>query len=93
MKTILISAAAAAMVLGNVSASHAFLDTFLDREPTPEERAAIEGVLFAEGFTAWDEIEFDNDGYWEIDDAIAADGQSYDLKLDTNLALLESDPD
>lgn len=62
MKSILISAAAAAMVLGNVSASHAFLDAFLDREPTPEERAAIEGVLLAQGFTAWDEIEFDNDG-------------------------------
>jgi hypothetical protein len=89
MKTILISAAAAAMVLGNVSASHAFLD----RDPTPEERAAIEGVLIAQGFTAWDEIEFDNDGYWEIDDAIAADGLSYDLKLDVDLALIESDPD
>jgi len=52
-----------------------------DREPTPEERARIEQVLRAEGFTAWDDIELDDD-VWEVDDARDADGREYDLKLD-----------
>jgi hypothetical protein len=52
-----------------------------DRAPTHEERAKIEAVLKQSGFTRWEEIEFD-DGYWEVDDAIGADGVEYDLKLD-----------
>ena len=52
-----------------------------DRPPTPEERARIEAVLRDAGFRTWEEIEFD-DGRWEVDDAIAADGVEYDLKLD-----------
>jgi hypothetical protein len=52
-----------------------------DRPPTPEERAKIESVLRAAGFERWEEIEFD-DGVWEVDDAIGADGREYDLKLD-----------
>lgn len=52
-----------------------------DRPPTADERAAIERVLTAEGFVGWDEIEFDDDGYWEVDDARTADGREYDLKL------------
>ena len=58
MKILRVSAAAAAVVLGSVPASLA------DTEPTPDERAFIESMLFAEGFTAWDDIEFDDDGYW-----------------------------
>lgn len=52
-----------------------------DRLPTPEELANITASLQAAGYTSWEEIEFD-DGRWEVDDAIAADGQEYDLKLD-----------
>ena len=52
-----------------------------DRPPTAEERAAIEQILTAEGFVGWDEIEFDDDGYWEVDDARTSDGLQYDLKL------------
>jgi hypothetical protein len=51
-----------------------------DRPVTPEERRQIEDVLRREGFTRWGEIEFD-DGRFEVDDAIAADGQKYDLKI------------
>jgi hypothetical protein len=87
MKIILVCAAAAAMVLGSVSASLA------DREPTDAELALIEGVLWVEGFRDWDAITFDDDGYWVVDDAIAADGRSRDVKLDERFALLESDPD
>jgi hypothetical protein len=62
-----------------------------DRPPTPEERAQIEEVLRAEGFTSWEEIEWDDDGYWEVDDAVAADGQEYDLKLDAEFNIIERD--
>lgn len=52
-----------------------------DRPPTPSERAAIEKVLKSAGYVFWEEIEFD-DGRWEVDDASAANGREYDLKLD-----------
>jgi hypothetical protein len=63
-----------------------------DRAPTPEERARIEAVLRAEGFTRWSEIELD-DGMWEVDDAVAADGTKYDLKLDTTLKIVSRERD
>lgn len=64
-----------------------------DRPPTDEERAQIEEVLRAEGFTAWDEIEWDDDGYWEVDDAIGPDGAEYDLRLDANFRIIERERD
>jgi len=51
-----------------------------DRPPNAEERSRIENVLRTQGFTRWDNIELD-DELWEIDDAVAADGRKYDLKL------------
>lgn len=51
-----------------------------DRPPTPQERAAVERVLRANGFVSWDDIEFD-DGRWEVDDARLRNGQKYDVKL------------
>jgi hypothetical protein len=64
-----------------------------DREPTPEERVQIENVLRAEGFVEWDDIEWDDDGYWSIDDAETADGKDYDLKLDQTFAVTEREED
>lgn len=64
----------------------------LAREPTAEERARIESVLRAEGFTRWDDIEFD-DGKWEIDDAVDADGQTWDLDLDAALKVIRRERD
>jgi len=52
-----------------------------DRPPTAEERAQIESALKAAGYTSWGKIEFDDDQYWEVDNAIAADGKRYDLDL------------
>lgn len=63
-----------------------------DRAPTPEEQAQIEQALRAQGFTRWDEIELD-DGVWEVDDAIGADGKEYDLKLNQQFQITERDPD
>jgi hypothetical protein len=51
-----------------------------DRPVTAEELRQIEATLRREGFTRWDEVEFD-DGHFEVDDAIGADGRKYDLKL------------
>lgn len=64
-----------------------------DRAPTAEETAQIEQALRAEGFTAWEEeVELD-DGAWEVDDAVAADGQKYDLTLDPAFAVAERERD
>lgn len=52
-----------------------------DRPPTAEERTRIEAAIRAAGFKSWEEIELD-DGVWEVDDAIDADGKEWDLKLD-----------
>ncbi|MBX9930317.1 MAG: PepSY domain-containing protein [Methylobacterium sp.] len=52
-----------------------------DRAPTGEERKAIEKVLTDQGFTAWESIELEDAGHWEVDDAIAKDGKKFDLRL------------
>lgn len=65
-----------------------------DRAPTSEERAKIEEVLKAEGFTSWGEIELDDGKVWEVDDAIHSDGREYDLELDpATYAITNRDPD
>lgn len=51
-----------------------------DRPPTSEELRQIEEVLRRAGFVRWGEIELD-DGRWEVDDAVTADGRTYDLEL------------
>jgi len=64
-----------------------------DRPPTPEERAAIEGVLRANGYVSWEEIELDDDGYWEVDDARTRPGErDVDLKIDPRtMAIIDRD--
>lgn len=62
-----------------------------DRAPEPDERAAIETALEAKGFTTWEEIEWDNDGHWEIDDAVDTEGIEWDLKMDADLNIIERD--
>ncbi|MNK86075.1 hypothetical protein D3C87_1059780 [compost metagenome] len=58
------------------------LPAWADRDATPEERAAIERVLRANGYVAWDDIEYDDEErLWEVDDARTSDGKEYDLKL------------
>ncbi len=66
-----------------------------DRDPTAEERAAIEAELKAEGFTRWESIELEDDGtVWEVDDAVEADGREYDLELRAGtLEIVERDAD
>ena len=62
---------------------------FADRAPTKEELTKIESVLKGAGFTAWDEIELEDSGKLEVDDAVGADGKKYDLKLDQSFTIIE----
>ncbi|MCJ2071627.1 PepSY domain-containing protein [Methylobacterium sp. J-030] len=52
-----------------------------DEKLPPDQQAKVEAMLKQEGFTQWKEIEFD-DGVIEVDDAIDANGKTFDLKLD-----------
>ncbi len=65
-----------------------------DRPPTPQERAAVEGVLRANGYVSWEEIELDDDGHWEVDDARTASptDRDVDLKIDPRtMAIIDRD--
>jgi hypothetical protein len=58
----------------------------------PRGKSEIEQVLRAQGFTKWDDIEFD-DNRWEVDDAFAPEGRKYDLKLDQSFFIIDRKPD
>jgi hypothetical protein len=63
------------------------------RPPTAEETSAISAALTKEGFTKWRKIEFD-DGKWEVDDAIGADGKQYDVDLSAkDLSIIKKEID
>src|SRR3546814_14676589 len=70
-----------------------------DRAPTDEERSSIETALRAEGYTSWEEIEFDDDDddaddrVWEVDDARGSDGVEYDLKLGRDYRIIKRERD
>lgn len=64
-----------------------------DRPANAQERAAIEEVLRAAGYTSWDEIEWDDDNYWEVDDARGADNREFEVKLDKDLTIISTKPD
>jgi hypothetical protein len=70
--------AALALAATLLASGSAFAD---GRKPNPEELTAIEGALKAAGFTTWKKVELDDDGYWDVDDAIHADGKQYDVDL------------
>lgn len=64
-----------------------------DRPPSDEERGRIESVLRDAGFVSWERIELEDDGMWEVDDAVDEAGREYDLELDTELDIIERDLD
>ncbi|MGQ0674393.1 MAG: PepSY domain-containing protein [Hyphomicrobium sp.] len=62
-----------------------------DRLASAEEAAAVGGALQAAGFQRWTKIELD-DGKWEVDDAVHADGKIYDVDLSVaDLRILKRD--
>lgn len=68
---------AAILASTSLFAGLAFAD---GRPPTAEEASAVGAALTKAGFSKWGKVEFD-DGKWEVDDAIGADGQRYDVDL------------
>lgn len=72
--TIRLIAAATALVLATPAIA-------ADRPATEAEATNIARVLNASGFVTWDDIDWDEDGYWEVDDAERADGTQWDLRL------------
>ena len=53
--------------------------------PTAEQRIRIETALRGMGFERWGGIESDNNGReWEVDDARAADGREFDVRLNAS---------
>jgi hypothetical protein len=87
MKSVLIMNTLAAGVLALTSAS-----ALAGRAPSEYERAGISEALSAQGYPTWGEIELD-DGGWEVDNALDTDGRRYDLKLDQNFTVRESERD
>lgn len=51
------------------------------RAPTAEEATAIERVVTDAGFTRWGTVELDDDGHWDVENAVAGDGKIYDLDV------------
>jgi hypothetical protein len=82
--------AAAFVAATSLVASVALAD---GRPPTAEETSAISTALTQAGFTKWGKVEFD-DGKWEVDNAIGADGKQYDVDLSAkDLSVIKKDVD
>ena len=82
---------ALAALLAGLAGASAFAD---GRAPTAEEATAIENSLKAAGFTAWSKVERDDDGHWDVDDAVGADGKRYDVDLAaTDLTVVKKELD
>ncbi|MEW6394362.1 MAG: PepSY domain-containing protein [Pseudomonadota bacterium] len=68
--------------LSGALASIAVTSALADRKPTWDERSRIETKLKELGYARWNDVEFDEErNAWEVDNARAADGKEYDLKL------------
>ena len=63
-----------------------------DRTPNDGERHAIAATLGGAGYSGWGEIEWD-DGHWEVDDGVGADGKRYDVKLDQDFNIVGQEID
>lgn len=80
-------------VMGAAALAGAFSsDARADRNPTAQEWAEVVTALRDAGYTTWSEIEFD-DGQWEVDEARAADGKRYELKLDRSYKIVKREPE
>ncbi len=61
-----------------------------DRPVTDDERTKLVAALTAEGCTGG-RLKFDDDGYYEVDDAKCTDGHTYDFKFDRSYKMFEKD--
>ena len=59
--------------------------------PKPYEMSKIEEVLKKEGFTKWEEVEFEEDDReLEVDNAVDANGKKFDLELDPKTYVIKN---
>jgi len=58
-----------------------------DRPVTDDERAKLVAAATAQGCSGG-EMEFDDDGYYEVEDARCSDGRKYELRFDTAFNLI-----
>lgn len=66
---------------------------FADREPTAEERAAVEAALKKDGCTGGSiEVEDDDKGF-ELEDVTCDDGKTYEFELDANYMVTKKEAD
>jgi len=66
---------------------------FADREPTAEEKAAVEAALKKDGCTGGSiEVEDDDKGF-EVKDVTCDDGKSYEFELDANYMVTKKEVD
>jgi hypothetical protein len=63
-----------------------------DRPVTDEEKTKVVAAMTAQG-CAGGEIEFDDDGYFEVDDATCNDAKKYDLEFDSSFKLTKKKRD
>lgn len=59
-----------------------------DRKVTPEERSAIEKALAAAGCKGG-KFEFDDDGKFEVEGTVCADGKEYEIDLDKSFNIIK----
>lgn len=62
------------------------------RPPLKKQLPSLAALTKA-GFTKWGKVEFD-DGKWEIDNAVGADGKTYDVDLSaTDMSVIKQEID
>jgi hypothetical protein len=64
-----------------------------DRPVTDDERAKLVAAVAAQGCSGGKDMEFDDDGHYEVDDVRCGDGQKYDLEFDTAFKLTKKKRD
>ncbi len=67
-----------------------FSAAFADRAPNSEEQMILAEALEFQGFTSWGKVEWDDDGVWEVDDAVTSQGERRDIKLDRNFNVVSN---
>jgi hypothetical protein len=58
-----------------------------DRPVTDDEKVKLVAAVAAQGCSGGKDMEFDDDGYYEVDDVRCSDGRKYDLEFDTAFKL------
>jgi hypothetical protein len=76
------------LIISMISLAVAVLPALADRQVTEDERAKLSAAVQAEGCSGGKfELDEEDDQQFEVDDAVCADGEKYDLKFDMQMRL------